>query len=195
VDASTSTTPKKTTYTSDCATATQYCPGGRRPPRGRWRVSECWWTNTKDNHDQNGSINHHVVDSYSVDRVLAVGWRDIDAATPGRLAMGRATRIVFPDMRKATMSGMLEEPAVTTWRELIKHELEEYKGEQIVAVAPNEAVLDVQFDDDYGSPEGPCFTAWTQNRVLFPVCYDGAGFVASVPRNPTDEETRHVGGY
>jgi hypothetical protein len=84
---------------------------------------------------------------------------------------------------------------VSTWRELIGYELESYPGEQIISVAPDEAVLDVKFDNGFGCPEGPVFTAWTQTRVLFPVCYDGAESVSSVPRNPSDEETSHVGGY
>jgi hypothetical protein len=53
----------------------------------------------------------------------------------------------------------------------------------------------VRFENGYGGPEGPVFTAWTQNRVLFPVCYDGAESVSSVPRNPNGEATEHVGGY
>lgn len=82
-----------------------------------------------------------------------------------------------------------------TWRKLIAYELESHPGEQIIAVAPNQAALDVAFNNGYGGPEGPIFTAWTQGRVLFPVCYDGAESVASVPRDPSDEVTRHVGGY
>lgn len=82
-----------------------------------------------------------------------------------------------------------------TWRKLIEGELHDYPGEEIMAVAPNESVLDVEFDGGFGLPEGQVFTAWTQNRVLFPVCYDGAESVGSAPRNPSDEVTEHVGGY
>ncbi len=84
---------------------------------------------------------------------------------------------------------------LVTWRELIGYELEPHPGEQIIAVVPDEAALDMKFDNGYGCPEGPVFTAWTQNRVVFPVCYDGAESVRSVPRNPTNEATEHVGGY
>lgn len=83
----------------------------------------------------------------------------------------------------------------TTWRELIGAELQGHPGEDVIEVAPSESVLDVEFSNSYGSPEGSTFTAWTQNRVLFPVCYDGAEWVGSAPRNPCDEETMHVGGY
>jgi hypothetical protein len=82
-----------------------------------------------------------------------------------------------------------------TWRELIAYELESHPGESIISVAPDESALDVRFDGNYGTPNGPAFTAWTQNRVLFPVSYDGAESVSSVPRNPSDEATGHVGGY
>lgn len=77
---------------------------------------------------------------------------------------------------------------------MIDYELRRYPGEQIIAVAPDEAVLDVQFDNGYGCVEGPSFTVWTEHRVIFPVCYDGSEWVVSVPRNPNDEATDHVGG-
>lgn len=50
------------------------------------------------------------------------------------------------------------------------------------------------FDSSFGATEGKPFTLWTVNRVYFPVCYDGAEWVASVPRNPCDEITEHIGG-
>lgn len=83
---------------------------------------------------------------------------------------------------------------MVTWRELITHELKRYPSETIVDVAPNESVLDVEFDNDFGATEGEPFTVWTQNRVLFPVRYDGAEWAASVSRNPDGEATEHVGG-
>ena len=81
---------------------------------------------------------------------------------------------------------------MATWREMIEHELQ---GEEIVAVAPTADVLDVEFDDGYGSPEGPNFLAWTDTRVIFPVCYDGAEWVGTAPRHPVIEGQQHVGGY
>lgn len=60
--------------------------------------------------------------------------------------------------------------------------------------ATEQSTLDVVFHCGYGHSEGPRFTAWTVNRVYFPVVYDGSEWVASVPRNPCDEVTEHVGG-
>jgi hypothetical protein len=54
--------------------------------------------------------------------------------------------------------------------------------------------LDREFDDDFGSKEGVPFTVWTRGRVYFPAVYDGAEWVESVPRDPCEEKTEHVGG-
>lgn len=64
----------------------------------------------------------------------------------------------------------------------------------VIHVAPNTNILDVEFDDGYGGTEGPAFTLWTKDNVYFPVCYDGAEWVCSVPRNPCDVASTHVGG-
>lgn len=79
---------------------------------------------------------------------------------------------------------------LTTWRELLQVET---SGEPVVAVAPDEAVLDVEFDNSYGAEEGPPFLAWTATRVFFPVVYDGAEWVGSAPRYPQPEPQKHVG--
>lgn len=55
-----------------------------------------------------------------------------------------------------------------------------------------QVALDVPFDNGYGGTEGRTFTVWTHTRVYFPTEYNGAEGVASVPRNPCDEPTRHV---
>jgi hypothetical protein len=83
---------------------------------------------------------------------------------------------------------------MSNWRDEIADELRKYPGEEVIAIAPDASVLDVEFDDGYGTSHGPEFTAWSQTRVLFPVVYDGAEWVESVPRNPSDEVTTHVGG-
>lgn len=57
-----------------------------------------------------------------------------------------------------------------------------------------DAELDREFDDGYGGAEGCSFTIWTETRVYFPVVYDGSEWISSVPRNPCDEATSHVGG-
>lgn len=54
--------------------------------------------------------------------------------------------------------------------------------------------LDVEFCTGYGSHSGEAFTLWTVDRVYFPAVYDGDEWVSSVPRNPCDEKTTHVGG-
>ena len=46
----------------------------------------------------------------------------------------------------------------------------------------------------YDRVQGASFTAWTENRVYFPVCYDGAEWIGSVPRHPCNEKTEHMGG-
>jgi len=81
------------------------------------------------------------------------------------------------------------------WKRLIDEERAERGDDsETVKVAPNESVLSVEFSDGYGSAEGPPFTLWTRKRAYFPVVYDGAEWVGSVPRDPCDEATAHVGG-
>lgn len=43
------------------------------------------------------------------------------------------------------------------------------------------------FDGGDGGAEGVPFTAWAETRVFFPLVYDGAEWVGSAPRNPSDE--------
>lgn len=83
----------------------------------------------------------------------------------------------------------------TTWREELQR-ARESAGDQsdIVAVSPSETVLDASFDDGYGLSEGPDVLVWTENRVYFPVVYDGAEWLDSAPRNPQPEGQGHVGG-
>jgi len=84
-----------------------------------------------------------------------------------------------------------------TWHELITSKMTE-QGESwddVVSHTLSELELHRFFDSGYGGPEGTPFTLWTHKRVYFPGCYDGAEFVESVPRNPCDEKTDHVGGY
>lgn len=85
---------------------------------------------------------------------------------------------------------------MTTWRECITQEMKE-RGESwddVVAMTTTHAELDDRFDAGYGGTNGCSFTLWTSRRVYFPGCYDGAEWVASVPRDPCDEATVHVGG-
>lgn len=57
-----------------------------------------------------------------------------------------------------------------------------------------DAELDRDFDDGFGGCEGTPFTLWSDERVYFPACYDGAEWCASVPRNPKPTATDHIGG-
>jgi hypothetical protein len=84
----------------------------------------------------------------------------------------------------------------TTWRREITERMEENGETWTDVVATTLTVLDMdrEFYDDFGACEGRPFTLWTRRRVYFPVCYDGAEWVRSVPRDPCDEMTRHAGG-
>ena len=83
----------------------------------------------------------------------------------------------------------------TTWREEFDSERQIIDDRSaLVAVAPVEQSLDVQFDNGYGSSEGPPVLIWTETHVYFPVVYDGAEWLDSAPRNPIDVGQSHVGG-
>jgi hypothetical protein len=80
---------------------------------------------------------------------------------------------------------------MTTW----KAQLEEAAGdEKIIACTLTEEELGREFDNGYGGEEGMPFTAWSETRVFFPICYDGSEWVGSAPRNPCNEATPHQGG-
>ena len=86
--------------------------------------------------------------------------------------------------------------AKTNWFTLISEELkvQEESWEDVVQTTLTEETIQVMFDSEYGGTEGCAFTLWTANRVYFPVCYDGAEWVNSVPRNPCEEASNHCGG-
>ena len=51
------------------------------------------------------------------------------------------------------------------------------------------------FNGDYGGVECYSVHVWTKLRVVFVVCYDGATWLSSVPRNPCNEiPVCHGGG-
>jgi len=86
---------------------------------------------------------------------------------------------------------------VTTWRQLFDDARREVSDTSpIVQVAPNEAVLDVEFDSNSGVSEEPAVPVlvWTEDRIYFPVVYDGLEWLGSAPRNPTTDGQGHVGG-
>lgn len=84
----------------------------------------------------------------------------------------------------------------TNWRSLITEELlrNSESWDKVIAHTLTDNELDKNFCDTYGLAEGPAFTLWTENRVYFPVQYDGAEWCDSVPRNPCDIKTHHLGG-
>lgn len=84
----------------------------------------------------------------------------------------------------------------TNWKELIDQELK-YQNESwtdIVKSTLSQEQLNVLFNSSFGMAEGVPFTIWTHKRVYFPVQYDGAEWCESVPRDPCDEITYHIGG-
>ncbi len=83
-----------------------------------------------------------------------------------------------------------------TWRNLIKAEMHRHKErwEEVVDFAPKDIDWDKEFDSGYGESIGEPFTLWTYERVYFPTVYDGSEDVASIPRNPCNEVTQHIGG-
>jgi hypothetical protein len=84
----------------------------------------------------------------------------------------------------------------TTWKIEILEAMAEF-GETFddaESCTLSDKELTKEFYSDHGGTEGTPFTLWTEKRVYFPVVYDGAEWVGSVPRNPCDEATKHLGG-
>jgi hypothetical protein len=84
---------------------------------------------------------------------------------------------------------------IGTWREILSEAMSEYgeRIEDIVSITLSEEELDIKFRAGYSAfAEGLPFTAWTENRVYFPVDHDGAEGVKSVPRNPNGVPTEHI---
>lgn len=86
--------------------------------------------------------------------------------------------------------------AKSNWHHLIKNEMENHGDsfDNVVHSTFEGREIYREFDHGYGSTNGDPFTIWTEKRVYFPVQYDGSEWVASVPRNPCDIKTEHVGG-
>jgi len=81
------------------------------------------------------------------------------------------------------------------WKKEIIEECERYNEDTSSLVYTiSDEELNKEFDSGYGMGEGCMFTAWSTNRVYFPVVYDGSEWVGSAPRNPCEESCRHVGG-
>lgn len=85
--------------------------------------------------------------------------------------------------------------AQTTWQQAYeKARAEVGDTSPLVALAGASDVMERPFDDGYGGSQGPPVTVWTEERVYFPVVYDGAEWMGSAPRDPSGEALRHVGG-
>ncbi len=86
---------------------------------------------------------------------------------------------------------------MTNWTAMIEEEMklhgESWSDVEGQALADGGNLLD-EFSSGFGGSEGCAFTIWTKNRVYFPAVYDGSEWAASVPRNPCDEPTGHIGG-
>ncbi len=89
---------------------------------------------------------------------------------------------------------------MNNWYKLL---LDEIKGAQIIGVAINGVLYNslesakVQLEKPFTGYFENCgvpFTAWTEDRVYFPVTYDGDERIGSAPRNPINEATEHFGG-
>lgn len=84
----------------------------------------------------------------------------------------------------------------TTWRKEIEQRMQENNdmtdGDFVCTLTEEE--MDIEFDDGFGGTEGLSFTAWTDDFVYFPLCYDGSEWCGSIARNPDGNPTSHQGG-
>lgn len=83
-----------------------------------------------------------------------------------------------------------------TWRKIITEAMSanDEKFSDLVSCTLDDAGLDEKFDSGFGGEEGKPFTAWSANFVYFPICYDGAEWCGSAPRNPNGVALEHQGG-
>lgn len=83
----------------------------------------------------------------------------------------------------------------TSWKESLYDERAAHGDDTpIICCTLSDEAMAKQFDAGYGGTNGEPFTAWSETRVYFPICYDGAEWVGSAPRNPCTESLRHQGG-
>ena len=69
---------------------------------------------------------------------------------------------------------------------------EEWAGDEVVTL--DDPRLAVRFDSGFGGTEcRPC-TAWSETHVFILGEYDGSEWWTSVPRNPRNEASGHIGG-
>jgi len=83
----------------------------------------------------------------------------------------------------------------TTWYKMLRAEMKNQNENwhDVVATTLTEQEKHREFDYARQSEIPSCpFTLWTEKRVYFPTEYDGTAWVASVPRNPCGEATKHI---
>lgn len=61
----------------------------------------------------------------------------------------------------------------TTWRKELAVMMESNMDLCDYVCTLSEEEMDIVFDDGFGIEEGLAFTAWTDDYVYFPLCYDG----------------------
>jgi len=80
-----------------------------------------------------------------------------------------------------------------TWREAITDEMEDHADEWGNII--EKTLTEDQADSDlYGGDACLPFTAWTNHRVYFPICYDGTFGCGSASRYPDGQPTKPQGG-
>jgi len=67
-----------------------------------------------------------------------------------------------------------------------------------IEIDSNHPILDLEFDDGFGSPNMPRFVAEDENKIYFPCKYDGLTWIAYVYKNintyvENNELTPYVG--
>ena len=84
---------------------------------------------------------------------------------------------------------------MANWKQMLQEEFEKNKEDFSKMVTTlTEEEMNREFDSGYGGTEGAYFTAWGDKYVYFPICYDGAEWVGTAPRNPCDKKMAHQGG-
>lgn len=87
---------------------------------------------------------------------------------------------------------------LTNWNSYIIQERErvgDYSPTTHCTLTDEELLID--FESGFGGVEGTPFVMFTEERVYFATCYDGAEWVSSMPLKPEyiiDRDLRHVGG-
>lgn len=84
---------------------------------------------------------------------------------------------------------------MATWKRLLQQSFEANKEDfSKIVTTLTEEEMNREFDAGYGGTNGEPFTAWGEQYVYFPICYDGAEWVGYAPRNPCNEKMDHQGG-